>query len=67
MKYFAEVVKEQLALRKNVDLPGIGFFTTIEMPAKEAVNPQTGQKIIVPAHHQVRLRFEEQLKDKMNE
>ncbi len=66
LKYFAEVVKEQLALRKDVDLEGIGFFTTIEMPAKEAVNPQTRKKIVVPAHHQVRLRFDEDLKDKMN-
>lgn len=67
LKYFAEVVKEQLINRENVELEGIGFFTTIEMPAKEAVNPQTGDKIIVPAHHQVRLRFDEDLKAKMNE
>jgi len=67
LKFFANVVKEQLAERNDVELEGIGFFTTIEMPAKEAVNPQTGQKIIVPAHHQVRLRFDEDLKEKMNE
>ncbi len=67
LKFFAEVVKEQLALRDDVELEGIGFFTTIEMPAKEAVNPQTNEKIIVPAHYQVRLRFDEELKDKMNE
>ena len=67
LKYFAEVVKEQLALREDVELTGIGFFTTIEMPAKEAVNPQTSEKIIVPAHHQVRLRFDDEFKDKMNE
>ncbi len=66
LKFFAEVVKEQLASRKDVELEGIGFFTTIEMPAKEAVNPQSGEKIIVAAHHQVRLRFNDELKDKMN-
>jgi nucleoid DNA-binding protein len=55
-----------LASRKDVELEGIGFFTTIEMPAKEAVNPQSGEKIIVAAHHQVRLRFNDELKDKMN-
>lgn len=67
LKFFAEVVKEQLIQREDVELEGIGFFTTIEMPAKEAVNPQTNEKIIVPAHHQVRLRFDEDLKDKMND
>ena len=67
LKFFAQVVKEELAKRQDIELPGIGLFTTIEMPAKEAVNPQTNQKIIVPAHYQVRLRFEDELKDKMNE
>ena len=67
LKFFAEVVKEQLIKREDVELEGIGFFTTIEMPAKEAVNPQTNEKIVVPAHHQVRLRFDEELKDKMND
>ncbi|AIO18971.1 DNA-binding protein HU [Candidatus Izimaplasma bacterium HR1] len=66
LKFFAEVVKQQLASRDDVELEGIGFFTTIEMPAKEAVNPQTNEKIVVPAHHQVRLRFDEEIKDKMN-
>jgi nucleoid DNA-binding protein len=66
LKYFAEVVKEQLVKGEDVDLEGIGYFTTIEMPAKEAVNPQTKQKIIVPSHHQVRLRFNDDLKGKMN-
>ena len=66
LKFFAEVVKEQLAEGDDIELEGIGFFTTIEMPAKEAVNPQTNEKIIVPAHRQVRLRFDDELKDKMN-
>ena len=52
---------------EEVELSGIGFFTTIEMPEKEAVNPQTGEPMIVPAHNQVRLRFDDDFKDKVNE
>jgi nucleoid DNA-binding protein len=66
LKYFAEVVKEVLADKDEVELPGLGFFTTIEMPAKEAVNPQTNEPIIVPAHFQVRFRFDEDFKDRVN-
>ena len=66
LKYFAEVVKEVLANKDEVELPGLGFFTTIEMPAKEAVNPQTNEPIIVPAHFQVRFRFDDDFKDRVN-
>ena len=62
LKFFAEVVKEELAKGKDVNIPGFGKFTTILMPAKEAVNPQTNEKIIVPAHNQARLRFEDKFK-----
>jgi nucleoid DNA-binding protein len=62
LKFFAEVVKEELAKGKDVNLTGFGMFTTIKMPAKEAVNPQTNQKIIVPAHNQARLRFDDNFK-----
>ena len=62
LKFFAEVVKEELAKGKDVNLTGFGLFTTIKMPAKEAVNPQTNKKIIVPAHNQARLRFDDKFK-----
>ena len=64
LKFFAQVVKETLAEGKDVDIPGFGKFTTIEMPAKKAMNPQTNEEIIVPAHNQARLRFDDIFKDK---
>ena len=64
LKYFAEVVKETLASGKDVNIPGFGKFTTIEMPAKKAMNPQTNKEIIVPAHKQARLRFDDKFKEK---
>ncbi|KFZ26465.1 MAG: DNA-binding protein HU 1 [Candidatus Izimaplasma bacterium HR2] len=62
LKFFAEVVKEELAKGKDIDIPGFGTFTTIKMPAKDAVNPQTNKKIVVPSHRQARLRFDDKFK-----
>ncbi len=62
LKFFAEVVKEELAKGKDIDIPGFGMFTTIKMPAKDAVNPQTNKKIVVPSHRQARLRFDDKFK-----
>ena len=60
---FAKVIIEQLAKGQDIELEGLGTITTILMPSKEAVNPQTKQKIVVPAHRQVRMRFSEEYKD----
>lgn len=62
---FLNVVQENLVRREDTVLENIGIFTTIEMPAKDAVNPQTKEKIVVPAHHQVRFRFDDDLKEKV--
>ncbi|MBN2605003.1 MAG: HU family DNA-binding protein, partial [Bacilli bacterium] len=67
LKSFAEVIGEALANHDDVDLPGFGLFTTIEMPAKEAMNPQTKKIMLVDAHRQVRLRFADEIKNDMND
>ena len=59
---FGKVIIAQLAKGDDVELEGLGTMTTILMPAKEAVNPQTKQKIVVPAHRQVRMRFSDEYK-----
>ncbi|MBU1020165.1 MAG: HU family DNA-binding protein, partial [Firmicutes bacterium] len=63
LKFFAEVIKESLSTNQDVELPGFGLFTTIDMPAKEAMNPQTNKIMLVDAHKQVRLRFDEEFKN----
>ncbi|MEC9484407.1 MAG: HU family DNA-binding protein [Candidatus Izemoplasma sp.] len=67
LKALAQVVQETLVNRDDVDFGEMGHFTTIEMPEKEAVNPQTQEPIVVPAHHQVRFRFNDDFGDKVNE
>jgi DNA-binding protein HU-beta len=65
LKSFNEVVSETLANRSDISIKGFGKFTTIEIPEKEAVNPSTNEAMIVPKHHQVRLRFDEEVKGKI--
>lgn len=62
----ADVVKESLEHNTDVNIEGFGRFTTIHLPSKEAVNPSTKEKMIVPEHNQVRLRFDEDFKSKFN-
>lgn len=61
---FGKVITEELAKGGEVELKGLGVITTIVMPAKDAVNPQTKEKITVPEHRQVRMRFSEDYKKK---
>ncbi len=62
LQTFADVMKAELSKNKDIDIKGFGKFTTILIPAKDAVNPSTNEKIVVPEHKQVRLRFEEEFK-----
>jgi nucleoid DNA-binding protein len=65
LKYFAEVIRDELAQKKSVNIEDFGNFTTIDIPEKEAVNPSTQEKMIVEAHTQVRLRFDKNFKGKI--
>ncbi len=61
------VLTEELKERRKIEFSPIGHFETIEMPAKDAVNPQTKKAIVVPAHHQVRFRFNSDFKKLINQ
>ena len=67
LKFFALVIRETLADKQSVKIDDFGTFTTIVIPEKEGVNPITSEKIIVEAHTQVRLRFDNKFKDKFKE
>jgi len=67
LKYFAETVKETLVEKDDVKIQGLGTFTTIHIPSKEAVNPSNQEKIVVLEHNQVRLRFDKSFKDKFKQ
>lgn len=61
---FADVVKSELSNKVDITIDKFGKFTTIHIPAKDAVNPATNEKIVVPEHNQVRLRFTDDFKSK---
>ncbi|NJK81683.1 MAG: HU family DNA-binding protein [Chloroflexaceae bacterium] len=44
-----EIVAETLAAGQKVTLTGFGTFEVRERQEREGVNPQTGQKMIIPA------------------
>ena len=65
LKYFAEVITEELSKGNDIHIIKFGKFTTVTMPAKDAVNPRTNEKIIVPEHKQARVRFYNEVKSKL--
>lgn len=46
---FIDVVPEAVASGENVALVGFGTFTKVERAAREGKNPQTKEKITIPA------------------
>jgi nucleoid DNA-binding protein len=65
LKYFAKVISEELAKGEYVHIVNFGKFTTVNMPAKAAVDPRTKKKIIVPEHKQARFKFYDEVKSKI--
>ncbi|MCF7927256.1 MAG: HU family DNA-binding protein [Candidatus Izimaplasma sp.] len=59
-----EVITNQLKTDETVYFGEIGYFEGIIIPEKDAVNPQTKEKIKVPAHKEIRFRFYDEFKDK---
>lgn len=49
VKAFGEAVKEALVAGDKVQLIGFGTFSVSERPAREGVNPHTGEKITIAA------------------
>lgn len=51
---------------EKVSLVGFGTFEVKDVPAKEAINPATGEKIQVPACKKPVLKFGKSFKDAFN-
>ena len=62
IKAYEEVLLEAVSAGKKVRITDVGILSTIEVPEKNAVNPQTGERIVVPAHGKVRFRVAKELK-----
>lgn len=55
-----EAVKEEDG---RITLPGLGSFSKVYRKTRQGVNPSTGEKITIEAHHAIRFRPGKALKD----
>jgi len=56
MRIFLDVVKNALAAGENVHLPALGTLALVNRAARMGRNPNTGEKISIPAHRQIRFK-----------
>lgn len=63
---FINVVSAELAKKEKVQLVGFGTFETRERAAREGKNPQTGEKLNIPACTAPAFKAGKALKDKVN-
>lgn len=61
-----EEVKNELTKGNKVDLAGFGRFEVKERAARDGFNPQTKEKIKVPASKAVTFKVSKALKDEVN-
>jgi DNA-binding protein HU-beta len=66
LKAFSESVTEALKAGEKVALVGFGTFSVGERAARTGQNPQTGQKIQIPAAKVPKFKAGKALKDSVN-
>jgi len=66
VKAFVDVVSNELANKGKVQLVGFGTFETTERAARVGKNPQTGEKIDIPAAKAPKFKAGKALKDIVN-
>ena len=60
------LIEAELTEGNDVALHGFGTLKTVERKERECLNPQTKQKMIVPAKKTVTFKVAKGLKDKVN-
>ena len=61
-----EAVKEALVAGESLQLIGFGTFSVAERPAREGVNPHTGEKIAIAAKKIAKFKASSALADAVN-
>lgn len=67
LKAFTDVVAEELKKGEKIQLVGFGTFEVSERAAREGRNPQTGDKMVIPASKAPKFKAGKALKDLVNE
>ena len=60
------LIEAELVAGIDVALHGLGTLKTVERAERECLNPQTKEKMIVPAKKTVTFKIAKALKDKVN-
>ena len=60
------LIEAELVDGNDIALHGFGTLKTVERKERECLNPQTKQKMIVPAKKTVTFKVSKALKDKVN-
>ena len=63
---FVETVTEAMKADDKITLVGFGTFEVREKPAREGINPQTKEKVSIPASKAPALKFGKAYKDLFN-
>lgn len=56
LSVMADVITQELASGEIVTLRDIGTFTTLSVAERMGTNPQTGEKVLIPASKRVKLK-----------
>lgn len=60
---FVDVVTESMGNKKDVNISGFAKFFVVDVPKREHVKIQTGEKFTTPAHKTVKVKVGKTLKE----
>jgi DNA-binding protein HU-beta len=66
IKTFIDVIKKALKKGDKVTLVGFGTFMVKKRKATTGINPQTKQKMKIPAKKYAKLQFSDKINDMLN-
>ena len=61
-----EIITDTMKAGDKVQLVGFGTFEVKDVPAKEGINPQTKEKVAIPACKKPVMKFGKAYKEKFN-
>lgn len=60
-----EIIGDEIAKGEKVQIVGFGTFETRKSSERKAMNPQTGEKMTIPAHNAPKFKAGKSLKKKV--
>ena len=66
VKSVFDIIKSSLVDGESVTIYGLGSFKVVPTAESTARNPQTGEKMVIPAHNRVKFKAAPALKNAVN-